>query len=285
MDPLLSFDDYLFLLLQGAKGSYEHLLSVFFLTLARLLPLFIIVPFLGAKNLPMTIRMLFSLSLVTLFLPLNLAASRVQIHFNSLWMFLMIKESLIGFVMAFLGAAPFLVAQMSGSLIDHQRGSSSLQVNDPTTQSQTGPLGILYNYILLAIFFAVGGPLLYFQAIGTSYELFPSTSFFHPSFFQLQTPFWKEILSLIQHMFNLCIQLGAPALVGILITDMFLGIANRLAPQVQIVFLGMPLKSWVGLALLTAGWALIFRTFAKEVTAWMHLIQRWIELTPPYISF
>ena len=65
-------------------------------------------------------------------------------------------------------------------------------------------------------------------------------------------------------MFTLCIQLAAPSLIGILLTDMFLGIANRMAPQVQIVFLGIPLKSWVGLAILAAAWSLILSVMSKH---------------------
>lgn len=49
-------------------------------------------------------------------------------------------------------------------------------------------------------------------------------------------------------------KLAAPAIIAILMAEMFLGIANRLAPQVQIAFLGMPLKSFLGLLLLFVGW-------------------------------
>ena len=51
-------------------------------------------------------------------------------------------------------------------------------------------------------------------------------------------------------------QLAAPALIMILMTDFFLGIANRLAPQVQITFLGMPLKSLLALTIVFFGWTL-----------------------------
>lgn len=78
-------------------------------------------------------------------------------------------------------------------------------------------------------------------------------------------------------MMNLSIQLAAPALIGILLTDMFLGIANRLAPQVQIVFLGISLKSWVGIALLTAAWALIIKVMGKEAIAWMKSVNQLIQ--------
>ena len=69
------------------------------------------------------------------------------------------------------------------------------------------------------------------------------------------------------------IQLSAPALIGIFVSDMFLGIANRLAPQVQIVFLGISLKSWVGIALMTVAWTLVIKVIGKESIEWVKLIQ------------
>jgi len=247
---------------------------VFFLTLARLLPILTLVPFLGAKNLPMMLRMMFGLSLVAIFLPQNILTIHGNIPYGGLFIGYMCKELLIGLVLGILAAVPFFIAQMAGTLIDHSRGSSSLQVNDPTTQTQTGPLGILYNYVLIAVFFSLNGPFIFFDGIADSYQLMPVDKFFNPAFFQSNTPFWKLIFGLLQHVMDLAVQLSAPALIGILLTDMFLGIANRLASQVQIVFLGMPLKSWVGIALMTAAWGLTIQVMGKEAVSWMKSINQ-----------
>ena len=72
-------------------------------------------------------------------------------------------------------------------------------------------------------------------------------------------------------------QLAAPALIGILLTDLFLAIANRLAPQVQIVFLGIALKSWVGIALLTAAWALMIQVMMNESVGWFQTLNSLIN--------
>ena len=73
------------------------------------------------------------------------------------------------------------------------------------------------------------------------------------------------------------IQLGAPSIIGILMAEMFLGIANRLAPQVQIVFLGISLKSWVGLAILAVAWVFIINQLGKESLSWVKSITQVIK--------
>ena len=249
MDPSSSTDSYLSLALALPHLEPYTLLSALFLTLARLLPLMVITPFFGGKNLPAPVRMMFSLALVTLFLPQNLLTLHGNIPFGVPWIGLMFKEFLIGFVLAFLSSIPFFLVQMSGSLIDHARGSSALQVTDPTTQSQTGSIGILFNYSLLAIFYGLGGPFIFLEGVAQSYVLMPIDQFLNPSVLNASAPYWQRASTLLGMTFDLCVRIASPALIGILLTDLFLGIANRLAPQVQIVFLGMSLKSWVGIAL------------------------------------
>ena len=79
----------------------------------------------------------------------------------------------------------------------------------------------------------------------------------------------------------MAIQLGAPAIIGILMAEMFLGIANRLAPQVQIVFLGIPLKSWVGLAMLAIAWYYILQQLSKESDIWLKVVENAINQAAP----
>jgi type III secretion protein SpaR/YscT/HrcT len=284
MNSLSATDDYANLLLSLPQLKPATVLSVFFLTLARILPIMAQVPFLGAKNLPMLVRTMFAVALVAIFLPQNLLAVTREIPYGMPWIGLMCKELAIGAAIGFLAAGPFFIAQMAGSLIDHSRGASSLQISDPTTQSQTGPIGLVFNYVLIAIFFSLGGPFIFFDGLADSYRIIPVDRMFNETFFNLNQPFWKAVFDFGNHAMTLCVQLAAPALIGILLTDMFLGIANRLAPQVQIVFLGVSLKSWVGIALLTASWTLVIKVMGRESISWAKLLNQWIQGAGYYLS-
>lgn len=279
METFNAIDAYLMQLLSTPGIEPITVLSVFFLTLARLLPILTLAPFLGAQNVPSTIRMMFAVALTSIFLPQNLMQTHENIPLNMYFIGLFLKELLVGTAIGFFATLPFLIAQMAGSLIDFQRGASSLQVTDPTTKTQTGAIGILYNYVLIALFFTLGGPFYFFNGVATSYEVIPVDGIFNKAFFDLKTPFWKLVLNLGEKSFDLCIQLSAPSLIAILFMDMFLGIANRMAPQVQIVFLGIPLKSWVGIAILAAAWTLTMQVMGKETIQWF---KTWITLLRAY---
>ena len=155
-----------------------------------------------------------------------------------------------------------------------------LMAQDPNLQGQSSPIGIMFNYYLIVLFYALDGPLLFFDAIGTSFQAFPIDAFINPLFFNLNNPFWQISIEIGGRIFALSIQLAAPSLVAILMAEAFLGIANRLAPQVQIAFLGMALKSLLGLLLLWAGWFIILKQSGKISIDWMHTIENLLLRSP-----
>lgn len=277
MDAFSPTDSYLNMQLAMPHIQPMTALALFFLTLARILPIVTLAPFLGTKNVPGTIRLMFGIALVGVFLPQNWFLARTDISFNLFYIGHLIKEAFIGLILGFLSSIPFMIAQMAGGLVDFQRGASSLQVSDPTTQSQTGPMGLLCNFSLIALFYLLGGPFLYFNAIADSYQVLPVDGLMAPSMFRMDFPLWQKITELAGITMRLATQLAAPGLIGVLLTDLFLGIANRLAPQVQIVFLGMALKSWVGIALFTAAWAFMLQVMGKESLQWMQMLRSMIQ--------
>jgi len=247
----------------------NQLFTIFLLGLFRLAPIVSLAPFLGAK-LPGGVKMGLAISLTVLFLPHLIHYADKPLEFNMAFMGYSLKELLIGFFLAFFATIPFYIAQGSGSLIDFQRGSSSLQVTDPTTQSQTSSIGTMFNYILIVIFFQIGGPFFFLDAVGESFRIIPIDTMIPMSFFtNLSLPFWKTIIGLLTRFTAISIQLAAPSMVSILMAEMFLGIANRLAPQVQIVFLGMSLKSLLGLGMLWSGWFFILQQMSKQSLLWI----------------
>lgn len=64
------------------------------------------------------------------------------------------------------------------------------------------------------------------------------------------------------------IQLSAPAAVAMLMSDLFLGIINRMAPQVQVIYLLSALKAFMGLLFLTLAWWFIVKQIDYFTLAW-----------------
>lgn len=272
--------DYLTLFLNSALNTDNFLavLSLFFLFMARFLPIISLSPFFGAKVMPHPVKVVFAFCMFVIFIPKLLLVITSKIAFNPLLVLLMIKELFIGFIMGFLISMPFIIVQNAGIIIDHQRGGASLMVNDPTIQNQSSPFGTLFNMVLIVIFFLIDGPFLFIEAILESYDVVPPDRFINGNFFDLHSTFWESQLKLFNTVMVVSIQIAAPALIMILMTDFFLGIANRLAPQVQITFLGMPLKSLLAILVVCLGWKLMAAELAHQCYYWLNQVMQLLRI-------
>lgn len=272
--------DYVSFILSLPHLSPIAALSFFFLILMRIGPIVALSPFMGSK-LPGGVKIGLAISLSLVLLPHVIGVSKLPSPtFDMLFIGYCAKELLMGFILAFLVNIPFYIAQSSGVFIDFQRGSSALQVQDPTLQSQSSPLGMLYNYVYIVLFYEIGGMFIFLQAVMNSYTAVPADAFIPAIFFHMKFGFWNFMMALLTKFTAIAIQLAAPSLVAILMTDMFLGVANRLAQQVQIAFLGMSLKSLVGLALLWLAWYFILKQLSVQSQIWLDSLDHIIRSIP-----
>ena len=148
--------------------SAMSLLSIYLLAAIRIAPIVSFVPFFGAKLSPAPTRILMSLAFALIFMPTILKTASFDSPFNLAFIGLAAKELLIGFLISFLAMIPFLIATTAGLVIDYMRGASIMQMQDPNLQSSSSPIGQLYNYILIVIFFMVDGPFFFFDALHKS---------------------------------------------------------------------------------------------------------------------
>lgn len=258
------YQDYLTALFSLPKAYPLTILSVFFLTLFRLIPIISLAPFLGSK-LSSVIKMGLSLSFCALLLPKALQTMSSPVFFDIGFIALALKELLLGLAFGFILSLPFYIAQTAGNLVDFMRGASSLMVQDPFMQSQNSPISLLYNYTLIIMFYKLGGMTIVLDGLISSFNTFPVDTLMKPELFNKSHPFWMIAFPALNNVVALGIQFCAPSIMAILMTELFLGIANRLAPNVQISFLGMALKSLIGIVFLALSWFLITDNLAAHL--------------------
>ncbi len=249
------------------KFPLANVIALLILVILRITPIIIMAPFLGGRLLPTPTKVGFSVFLAILLLPFLVPLSMTDLTIGFPLVPLCLKELLIGTIFGFLTTIPFNIVTTTGTIIDHQRGSSSLMVTDPALTTQTSPIGTLFNQILLVSFFVIGGFNLFLETLIVSFQRIPPETYIAISSFN-QNIFWKMIVELMGAFFSLAVRFAAPPLLAMLMADIFLGIANRLAPQVQIAFLGMPIKSLLGLILLFVGFNFILYYMDQEMLIW-----------------
>jgi type III secretory pathway component EscT len=131
---------------------------------------------------------------------------------------------------------------------------------------------------LIYVFFLIDGPFLFLDAVNQSYDMVPPDQFLNPTFFAQTSKFWDVMISLMGKTMVIATQMASPAILAILMTDCFLGIANRLAPQVQVTFLGLPLKSLLALVVICIGWKVFVQQMVFNTYSWLHEINQMLPM-------
>lgn len=225
-------------LITGIAGAH---VAAFFIVLARVTPLFIIAPMFSSKLIPKRIR---GITAVALAVGLTPVATRgVHVPSEPLAIAgLIVASLLVGFAFSFVVATVFAALTQAGAIIDGTAGFSFGGLVDPINGNQAGVLTHLYNMVGLAIFIAIGGDAWMLRGIARTFTLVPLTK--APQI----APMVSSVSSAFGQMFVGAIELAAPAMLALLITDAAFGMVSRVVPQLNVFAVGFPMK--IGVALL-----------------------------------
>ena len=164
------------------------------------------------------------------------------------WLFAVaaLREALIGFLIGFFAAVPFWVAENVGNFIDNQRGATMGEVYSPLSGAQVSTTGIFFTQVVSTLFFTSGAVFLLLGALYKSYAVWPVFGDFVS--FAPDAP--VQILGTLDAMLKTTVVISAPAIIVMFLATIGLGLVNRTAPQLNVFFLSMPVKSALGIAML-----------------------------------
>ncbi len=233
----------------------EQHVAGFFLVLARIGPLFLVAPFFSSKMFPARARGVAAVALAVGLSPLALKGERIPMDALSLGG-LIGKEALVGFAFAFAVAVLFAAVSAAGSFLDTLIGFSYGGLVDPVNGNQSSVLSQLYTLIGVMVFIAIGGEVWLVQGLAKTYDLVGLT----------QMPALGALVGGAQHTFSSifisAVELAAPVLIALIITDAGFGVVSRVMPQLNVFAVGFPAKILVGFLMVAAS--------LPFVAGWMH---------------
>jgi len=227
--------------------SPQTFLVIVGLSFARLVSFFSIVPFFGGAAVPARVKVATSMALVVILYP-SIAATVPEneaLGFGPLgFIALLAKETLVGFTLGFVASLVFEAVQVAGRIVDFQRGSTMGELYAPQLQARVSELGQFKLQLAIVLFITLGAHRYFIRSLLDSYSFIPAFSF--PNLAPGLSPIAEFIIQQTASVLSIGLQLAAPILIALLLTDLFFGIINRVAPQVNVFFLSMPVKMLVG---------------------------------------
>jgi flagellar biosynthetic protein FliR len=217
----------------------------FMLVIARLAPLFVFAPLFSSKLVPLRVRGIVAVALAVGLTPLALAGQRPPLDAASI-AGLITKELLVGMAFAFAVGILFYALQVAGSLLDTIVGFAFGAAVDPLTGNQGTVLSQLYGLVGLMIFIAINGDQLLIRGFAETFDLVPL----------LDTPNLARMVDgavgAFAGIFAAAIQVAAPVLLALILTDVAFGLVTRVVPTINVFSIGVPTKVIVGFVIIGA---------------------------------
>ncbi|EHH2505302.1 SctT family type III secretion system export apparatus subunit VscT [Vibrio parahaemolyticus] len=230
--------------------SYDDLhqaLFLYSLTLPRLMACFIFLPILSKQMLGGAMIRNGVLCSLALFVFPVVSEQTLPAETDGLWLIVILgKEVLLGMLIGFVAAIPFWAIEATGFLVDNQRGAAMASMFNPTLGSQSTPTAVLLTQTLITLFFSGGGFVAFIYALFKSYTTWPILGFF-----PMVTNAWVGFFyDQFQQLMWLGVLMSAPLVLAMFLAEFGLALISRFAPQLNVFFLAMPIKSAIASVLL-----------------------------------
>lgn len=231
------------------------------MAMPRLLPVFFILPVFSGQAVIGMVRNSLVLLLAVFVSPALSPGDMAQTG-PFLLIGLVMKELLIGFLLAFVFSVFLWAIQSAGHLIDFQSGSANAVFFDPMSGQEGGPTASFLMYLAIALFMTGGG----FQAtlglVFESYRIWPPESFLPNVGAAMEHFAMKEGDTLAA----LTIKLAAPVVLVLVVVELGLGLVNRIAPNLNVFTVAPPLKGALAMLMLVLFLPFIYESLRSSLS-------------------
>ena len=226
------------------------------LIFSRLMALFSVAPIFSSPNIAVRTRITLAFLLAIILYPVVTNYLNVLPDNLGAYMLLLLSQVIVGILIGFMILILFVAFQMSGDLFAMQMGLSMSEVLDPQSNISTPIIGILKNAIATLLFLAIPFSMDGYYAPAFLHAIrVIAYSFQEVPFFVLNEVTQFGVLQYLNQivglMFLTAMKLAIPMIGVLFISSLTLGILGKVAPQMNLVIMGIQINIIVGLFLLT----------------------------------
>lgn len=216
---------------------------IFILVLLRMGGLVVFAPFFGGENFPQRARIGLAVFISFLVFPgasATLNGMGLPLDLMELAM-LGIREIFVGLLIGYASGLVFGGVQLAGELIGQQVGFALSSVVDPVTEEEVGLITFFQFIMALVIFLGLGLHLFMIEVLAYSYQAVGLGQSV------LREELAMEVVELFGKLYDVSIITGGGVLLVMLMVSVTTGFLVRTMPQLNIMVVGLPIQTLVGL--------------------------------------
>ena len=259
-------------------------LGVGLLVMARITAMMQVAPLFSSAAIPRPGRIGLALFIALIALPGVIAggypvpASGVQFGL------LLIGEALVGVLLGFLVFLGFAALQTAGQFISLPVGFGIVELLDPLTERRSPLLGGLFHVLALLAFLSVGGlHRLMLDGVAGSFHALRAADLvvsFEAGAARGASLLLQTVAGSLARLFGTAMAIALPIFAALLLVSLALALLARVAPQMNLFMLGLPLSLGAGLVIVLVALPLLMTAAAAAVDDGFATLRRLLEGLP-----
>jgi flagellar biosynthetic protein FliR len=218
-------------------NSFSGYITNFLFVLLRTGIFISLLPVIGGKQMPPQFRVGLAVFISLLLTPVvnfTIVENNIPI--------LIIKEIIIAMALGFSVRLIFLAVNMAGTFISYIMGLSMAQVFNPEVGQDT-LVSEIYGILTMLLFLIMDAHHDLIFVFVKSFEILPIGKL-------NMAPLVPELVAMVSGLFVMAMKIAAPVMVGLLIVQLLSGFLYKVAPQMNIFFVALPLNIFLGIMLM-----------------------------------
>ena len=222
----------------------EGQIIAFALVLLRLMAFFVASPIIGTQNVPVSVKVLLSIVMATVLVPIVSFQNVDMIRISDDVIFLAMRELFIGAFLGFLMRSFFFAISVAGEIISVSMGLGAAQVFNPTLGSQSNVIEQFQVAIATLFFFTLDGHHWFIQGMAMSFELAPVSAM------AVKYEGFAIISNVVQDIVLIGLKISGPIMISMFLTNIAMGVVGRAVPQINVLVTSLSVQILLGLAVL-----------------------------------
>ena len=248
------------------------ILASFIWPFIRISSMFITIPVFSVKALPAKIRVILSLLITLVIIPVLPDPPSIQM-FSYQGFLVTVQQLVIGLSTGFILQMVFAIMLVGGQSMAYSMGLGFASMVDPATGVQVPVIAQIFVIASSLMFLAFNGHLLLIEMLVASFTTLPiATTGFSIS------DIWS-IVAWSSQMFAGGLLLAIPVMMALLFVNISFGVAARAAPQLQIFGVGFPITIMLGMVLIWIYMAAALDVFSAVLTDGFEFISQLLKVS------
>ena len=253
--------------MEQVLANFVPLLSALWWPFVRAMALLSAAPVLGEAMVPVTVRILLSLVLAVLMVPVAGSQAIGIEPISMAGVAATIEQAVIGGVLGLAFHFAMSVIALLGFVVSSQMGFSLAVMNDPLNGTSSDVVSALLAMLAIIIFFTIDGHLVITGVLGASFKAWPLGGGY--SALLLQTVAWN-----VAWIFSAAMLLAIPIVFSTMVVQVGFGFLNRVAPSLNLFALGFSVITIFGLLMLGQVVRFIPQHYIRMSTRVLDMIQQ-----------